>query len=134
MSEATTRFAKYRFTSTEAPPSVSSTVSITSRSAGNASEITTSGQALRASTRFMRIEDRGSLLVVAVREGVSMAKKSSKPAFLNEYEQQKAFIAWCRDASEKQTNLVKREALKWIHASLNGVRLTIGQATKAKRM
>jgi hypothetical protein len=46
---------------------------------------------------------------------------------LKEYEEQVIIFEWASMMS------IQRPELKLLHASLNGVRLTIGQATKAKR-
>lgn len=61
-------------------------------------------------------------------------KREQKPDMYVEDKQQIEFISWCREAAEKQTDKMLKDALNWIHSSLNGVRLRIGQAMKAKRM
>ena len=44
-----------------------------------------------------------------------------------EYELQKSIFEWAA------LNKYKYPELKWMHSSLNGIRLTIGQAVKAKK-
>jgi hypothetical protein len=45
---------------------------------------------------------------------------------MSEYEEQKAVFQWAETMEWKYPDL------KWLHGSLNGVKLTIGQAKKAK--